>query len=412
MKEPLAFLLRPTTTKNIIGQTHVLSQGSLIQRMVENKFATSLIFYGPSGIGKTTFAIALANDLGIGYEIFNATTDKKQKLEKIISSIEADKKFILIIDEIHRMNKDKQDILLEYMETGKVYLFATTTENPFFTINPAIRSRANIIELKRLNTNEMFNYTKEMIANQKIVIDINDEALKYLADLSAGDVRSFINNLELFIELYNDKKIDLQLVLKVLPYAKNPSGAYGDDFHDLKSALQKSIRGSDVDAALYYFARLIEIGDYEVLMRRMVIMAYEDIGLANPAIPARVFTACNAFRNIGMPEGIIPLGLAICEMALSEKSNSAYEATSQALSDVRSGKIYDVPDHLRDAHYKSAKKLGRGIGYKNPHNYKNDWVDQQYISDELVGMQYYKNKTSSSYEKKVYELYLKMKKPS
>lgn len=407
--QPLAYLLRPESVKDIIGQKHILNKDGLISRMIEKQFCTSLIFYGPSGTGKTTFATALAKDLGIKYDMFNATYDKKEKLSKIISSAINEENFILIVDEIHRMNKDKQDILLEYMEKGNIKLFATTTENPYFVINPAIRSRANIIELKRVDKDDLFTYIKKLISEKKMDLNIEDEALSYLCEISSGDVRSLINSLELFLKLYPSEKINVTNVMKIIPNAKNPSGAYGDDFHDLKSGLQKSIRGSDVDAALYYFARLYEIGDYETLMRRMVIMAYEDIGMANPAIPPRVLQATNAFRQIGFPEGIIPLGLAIVDMALSEKSNSAYLATASAIKDIQDGLIYDVPDHLKDAHYKSATKLGRGIGYKYAHDYKNDWVDQQYLPNEIKDKKYYINKNHSAYEKRVYDLYLKMK---
>ncbi|KAF5295738.1 hypothetical protein FQA39_LY12911 [Lamprigera yunnana] len=321
---------------------------------------------------KTSFASALANDLGIEHGFFNASYDKKETLTKLIEKAITSDRFIIIIDEIHRLNKDKQDILLEYMEKGNIYLFATTTENPFFVINPAIRSRGQIIELKPITKDDMVIFIKNLINSKKISIEINDDALDYLCYASTGDVRSLINNIELFETLYQGQKVTLELISELIPYAKNPSGAYGDDFHDLKSALQKSIRGSDVDAALYYFARLAEIGDFETLMRRMTIMAYEDIGLANPMVPLRVSAACDAFRQIGMPEGIIPLGLAIVEMALSEKSNSAYLATQQAIKDVRNGLVHNVPDYLKDSHYASAKKLNRGIGYKYAHDYEND----------------------------------------
>ncbi|AUF83624.1 replication-associated recombination protein A [Mesoplasma syrphidae] len=410
MNQPLAFLLRPKSVNDIIGQTHILGPNDMIIKMIEKKFCTSLIFYGPSGTGKTTFAVALAEDLNIAYDTFNATYDKKERLTKIVNRAIDEPNFILIIDEIHRMNKDKQDILLEYMEKGNIKLFATTTENPFFVINPAIRSRANIIELKRVEAGEMFKYVKKLIANKTIKLSINDEALNYLCNLASGDVRTLINSLEIFVKLYSEQNIDINLVLKAVPNAKNPSGAYGDDIHDLKSAFQKSVRGSDVDAALYYFARLYEIGDYETLMRRMLIIAYEDIGMANPTLPPRILMATNAFRQLGFPEGIIPLGLAVIEMALSEKSNSAYLAVKQAHSDIQNGLVYDMPDYLKDAHYKSAKKLNRGIGYKYAHDYPNDWVDQQYLPNEIKDIKYYKNKSHSSYEKKVYELYLKMKK--
>ncbi|ATZ18795.1 recombination factor protein RarA [Williamsoniiplasma somnilux] len=408
-KKPLAFILRPISTRNIVGQSKINSSNGLIQKMIKNNFLTSLIFFGPPGTGKTSFAIALANDLNVKYEIFNASYDKKEKLDKIINLAKNENNFILIIDEIHRMNKDKQDLLLEHMEAGNLTIFSTTTENPFFVINPAVRSRSTIVKLESITNQEMFEYFDKLLSDKIINLKISNEALNYLIEIAGGDLRSAINNLELFINLYADEYIDLDLVLKVMPLAKTRSGGYGDDFHDLKSALQKSIRGSDINASLYYFSRLVQIGDFETLMRRMVIMAYEDIGLANPNIPIHVLKACESFRIIGMPEGIIPLGLAIVEMALSEKSNSAYLAVNKAMSDVEAGIILDVPNHLKDTHYKSAAKLGYGKNYKYPHDFKNDWVDQQYLPNEIKNVQYYKPKISSAYEKKVIELYERMK---
>lgn len=409
MQKPLAFLLRPTSTKEIVGQTKVNSENGLINKMIKNNFVSSLIFYGPPGTGKTSFAIALANDLKISYDIFNASYDKKTKLDQVIDQAKSHDQFIVIIDEIHRMNKDKQDLLLEHMEAGNLIVFSTTTENPFFVINPSVRSRSTIIKLESITHQEMFDYFQRLITTKKINLDISNEALQYLIDIASGDLRSAINNLEIFINLYHDQKITLDLVLEVMPLAKTRSGAYGDDFHDLKSALQKSIRGSDVDASLYYFARLAQIGDFETLMRRMVIMAYEDIGMANPNIPFHVFNACNAFRQIGMPEGIIPLGLAIVEMALSEKSNSAYLGVKAAIKDVENGLIYDILAHLKDTHYQSANKLGAGIGYQYPHDFPNDWVNQEYLPKEIKNIKYYKPKTTSIYEKRIVELYNKMK---
>ncbi|EOA07481.1 ATPase, AAA family, putative helicase subunit of the Holliday junction resolvase [Mycoplasma yeatsii 13926] len=408
MNKPLSFLLRPKSVKEIIGQSHILKENGLINKMIKNNYCTSLIFFGPSGVGKTSFAISLANDLNIEYELFNASYDKKEKLVKIIDKALSKDRFIVIIDEIHRLNKDKQDILLEYMEKGNIYVFSTTTENPFFVINPALRSRSLLIQLKSISSQEMFEYAKQLISENKISVNINDEALNYLSEICVGDVRSFLNSLELIQTLYQDEFIDIKQIKMILTMSKNSDSAYGDEFHDLKSALQKSIRGSDVDASLYYFSRLIELGDYETLMRRMVIMAYEDIGMANPTIPSRVVQSTMAFRQIGMPEGIIILGLSIVEMALSPKSNSAYLATKKAHQAVLNGEIYDIPKHLKDTHYKSAKKLGNGIGYKYPHDYKNSWVEQQYLPDEIKNIKFYEPK-NSVYEAKVYELYNKMK---
>lgn len=406
--KPLAFLLRPTTINAIVGQEKVLSQAGLIRRMVDQQFATSLIFYGPPGTGKTSFALALAQDLNLDYNLFNASYDKKEKLSQIIAQAQT-KKQILVIDEIHRMNKDKQDLLLEHMENGNLIVFFTTTENPFFVINPAIRSRATIVKVEPIQSEEMFHFLQKLITEQKIKLNISDEALNYLCQVAAGDLRSAINYLELFLNLYAEQKIDLTFVSQIIPNAQVKGAKYGDDLHDLKSALQKSVRGSDVDASLYYFARLMAIGDYETLMRRMMVMSYEDIGLANPQVPVHVVTACDAFRQLGMPEGIIPLGLAVVEMALSEKSNSAYLATNQAFTDIQSGLIYDVPDLLKDTHYKSAIKFGYGKGYQYPHNFPNDWVNQIYLPKEIKNVHYYQPKNHSVYEKRIWDLYQKMK---
>ncbi|KIM14133.1 replication-associated recombination protein A [Mycoplasma capricolum] len=408
MNQPLSFLLRPKSTKDIIGQTEILKSNGLINKMILNNYCTSLIFFGPSGVGKTSFAISLANDLKIDCEIFNASYDKKEKLINIIQNALKKERFILIIDEIHRLNKDKQDILLEYMEKGNIFVFSTTTENPFFVVNPALRSRSLLIELKPVNKDELISYAKKVINQYQLKIKISDEALDFLVQLSVGDVRTFLNYLELIDKLYSNEFIDIEKIKTIITVSKNPTAQDSDDFHDLKSALQKSIRGSDVDAALYYFSRLIELGDYESLMRRMIIISYEDIGLANPTIPSRVVQACSAFRQIGFPEGIIPLGLAIVEMSLSLKSNSAYLATNSALDFVKKGNIYSVPKHLKDNHYKSAIKLGIGIGYKYPHDYENDWVEQQYLPDEIKNKKFYNHK-NNQYESKVYQLYTRMK---
>ncbi|AXK51093.1 replication-associated recombination protein A [Spiroplasma alleghenense] len=406
MQQPLAMALRPKTISNIIGQSHIINDNKgIISRMVKNQFATNLIFHGPPGVGKTTLGIALASDLKKEYTIFNASIDKKEKLQKVVENIEENNQHIVIIDEIHRMNRDKQDFLLEFLETGKIILFAATTENPFFVINPAIRSRCNLINLQPISSKEMSEGLKKIIKDFEIELKIDDESLLYLSELANGDLRTAINWIEILINLYKGEKITLETIAEVIPEAKAKGSGYGDEFHDLKSALQKSIRGSDVNAALHYWSRLMELGDYETLMRRMVIMAYEDIGLANPTIPQRVYTATQSFRQIGMPEGRIILGLAIVEMALSEKSNSAYMATESALSDVRKGVCPPVPKFLRDSHYKSASKLGHGIGYKYPHNFLNNWVKQQYMPEEIKDVEYFKSKNNSKYEKKVLETY-------
>ncbi|ALD66238.1 replication-associated recombination protein A [Spiroplasma cantharicola] len=411
MNKPLSFLLRPDTLKNIIGQSHLINNKyGLISKMVEKKFITNLIFYGPPGVGKTSMAISIANDLKAKYDFFNASNDKKEKLQKLIESSNHDEQLILIVDEIHRMNRNIQDYLLEFIESKKVVVFLTTTENPYFVINPAIRSRCTILKLKEITIEEMKEGLKRVLKNNRITLDIEENAFENLCELSNGDLRVAINSIELMIELYSNIKINNEIIEAIFEQAVTKGTGEGDEYHDLKSALQKSIRGSDVDAALHYWARLMQIGDYEVLMRRMIIMAYEDIGLANPTIPIRVYQACQTFRQIGMPEGRIILGLAIIEMALSEKSNSSYLALEKALEDVKNGLAPPIPPYLRDNHYRNAHKLGHGIGYKYAHDYENDWVQQQYLPDEIKDINYFTFKPHSSYEKKLMEIYIKFTK--
>ncbi|ASP28082.1 recombination factor protein RarA [Spiroplasma corruscae] len=407
MKQPLSYILRPKTVNDVVGQSHLINkENGLVSRMIEKRFLTNLIFYGPPGIGKTSLAISLANDLKIDYDFFNASNDKKEKLQSIVKNIN-DNEFVLIIDEFHRMNKSIQDFLLEYIESKKLVVFITTTENPYFVINPAVRSRSTILQLKEITEDEMFNGLNKILLKIDNKTVIKEDGLRAISSRSNGDLRFAINMIEIIQELYNDKVIDKDFIdqLSFINSAKGSS--YGDEFHDLKSALQKSIRGSDVNASLHYFARLFEIGDYETLMRRMIIIAYEDIGLANPSIPVRVVNACNAFRQVGMPEGRIILGLVIIEMALSEKSNSSIMAIDNAIADVRKSNIPPIPSYLRDNHYDSSAKLNHTYNYKYAHDYPNDYVEQQYMPDLIKNKKYYIPKTHNIYEKKLVDIYNK-----
>lgn len=407
MNKSLANILRPKSLQQIIGQTHLLGQDAIIAKIVKTSFCPNLIFYGPPGVGKTTLAHVLSKELKANTFFFNASNDKKEKLVKFSENIIDSAKNIIIIDEIHRMNTNIQDYLLEIMEERKIVIFALTTENPFFVINPAIRSRSTILSLKEVTSEEMYSGLKENLKQEKIFLDIDDEAFRYICESANGDVRYAINCFEILINLYSDKKVDFELTQKIFQHPNIKGYKDGDEFHDLKSALQKSVRGSDVNASLHYWARLMEIGDYETLMRRMTIMAYEDIGLANPMIPMRVSIACDQFRKIGMPEGRIILGLAIIEMALSEKSNSSLSAIDSAISDVKNGLTPTIPIHIRDNHYKNAHKLNLGIGYKYPHDFPNDYVDQNYMPKDLKNVEYFKPKTHSVYESKIINLYNK-----
>lgn len=402
MLQPLATILRPQTLSDVIGQTNLVnSKDGVIFKIIEKKFLPSLILHGLPGTGKTSLAQVIAQELKYPFALFNAAIDKKQDLEKIITLAKKEKNFLLIIEEIHRMNRDRQDLLLQYIEQGTFTLIACTSENPYFVVNPALRSRCLMIELKPISNQEMFIGLKKVIKENKIFkLNISDEALKMICDLTSGDLRIAINILELTNNLYPKKKIDVKLISNIVPKASSWNFKEGDEHHDLKSALQKSIRGSDVDAAIYYLARLLASGDYEALLRRLLIIAYEDIALANPAIPLRVQGAVATFRQIGMPEGIIPLGLAVTEMALSEKSNSTNEAIQKAYQDVLNGKIYPIPDYLREGVAFNKKQQ-----YQYPPNFKNSYVKQQYLPDQLVNIKYYQPKLHNTYERKINQLY-------
>ncbi len=407
MKKSLAFVLRPQTIENVIGQKHLINDNQgIISRMIKYNFATSLIFYGKPGIGKTSIALALANDLKLTYTIFNASLDKKSDLEKILDQVNNHQQSIIIVEEIHRMNKDRQDILLQAIEQGYLIMFACTTENPFFVINPALRSRSQIITLEPINHDEMYIGLKNIIKRAKLNINIEQNTLKSISKIANGDLRIALNIIELAINLYPNDKITDKIIENLAPLSNLVNDTNGDEHYDLLSALQKSIRGSNVDASLHYLSRLLRGGDFQSLLRRLLIIAYEDVGLANPIIPVKVKTAVDTFTQIGMPEGIIPLGLVVCEMALSEKSNSAYLAINQAINDVtKLGQAYPIPKHLRDNHYPLAKKLKHGINYKYPHNFPNHYVKQQYLPKEMDEKNYYKAQTHNLYEKKVQSIY-------
>lgn len=383
-------ILKPKSISQIIGQTHLLEKDGLILKMIEKKQCFSLIFYGPPGIGKTSLAISIANDLKIPYSIFNPAINSKEELIKIINLAKLSNDYLIIIDEAHRMNKDKQDILLPLIEQDVVHVFLTTTENPFFSIVPAIRSRCQIIPLYPISYLEMVEGIKKIIKDHHLNIRINDDLIKQIALFCNGDLRVLINIFQILIDLYSDEnnEISQDVLNHVLLTSQQKGYVDGDEIHDLKSALQKSIRGSDVDASLYYLGRLIKIGDYEIIFRRLLIIAYEDINLANPNLCMRVSNAIESARITGFPEARYILSAIVTEMALSEKSNRTSLAIDAILNDLDHGQVYNVPNHLRDNHYKSAYKLGVK-GYVYPHDYPYDYVKQNYLPDELKDKKYY-----------------------
>ena len=401
MDKPLAIKLRPKSIDDIIGQEHLVGNNGPIRNFVNNKKIFSMILYGTPGIGKTSIACAIADSTDLKYRMLNAVVNNKKDIEIVIEEAKMYDGIILIMDEIHRLNKDKQDILLPHLESGLITLIGLTTSNPYHKINPAIRSRCQIFELKPLTLEEVINGLKKACKCEDLKeIKIKDDVITYIAKLSSGDLRSAYNLLEICYYSTSDKKITMDVVTKI----NNKPALFADKdetgHYDLLSALQKSIRGSDVNAALHYLARLLVIEDLDSIYRRLSVIAYEDIGLANPSIGPKVDAAINACERVGLPEARIPLAAIVCEMALSPKSNSAYMALNAAISDIESGNNYPIPENIRiDT-----------TTYKYPHDYPGGYVKQQYLPDNLKNRKYYKAKHTSKYEKQLDEIYQKIEK--
>ncbi|MBJ7618548.1 replication-associated recombination protein A [Weissella confusa] len=419
MQQPLAFRMRPRTIEEIVGQQHLVGEGKIINRMVTAKMLSSMILYGPPGTGKTSIASAIAGSTKYAFRILNAATDSKKDLQIVAEEAKMSGTVVLLLDEIHRLDKTKQDFLLPHLESGRIVLIGATTENPYLSILPAIRSRTQIFEVKPLSEDDMKTAIQRALTDKERGLGnfdavLDDEAERQLVYATNGDLRSALNGLELAVKSTapsEDGKvhITLPIVEETVQRKALTADKDGDGHYDVISALQKSIRGSDTDAALHYLARLIEAGDLPIIARRLRVIAYEDIGLANPAVAARAVTAIEAAEKLGFPEARIPLANATIELALSPKSNSAYTAIDAALADVRKGRTGDVPDHLRDAHYKGAEKLGHGVEYVYPHGHPGDWVPQQYLPDKLNGANYFVSAGNSKVEQAYKEQYQKLR---
>ena len=396
MFEPLAVKLRPNNIDEVIGQKHLLGENKILRNITENGKIFSMILYGKPGIGKTTIALAIVKQLGLKCRTLNAVINNKKDFDIAIEEAKMYKGLVIIMDEIHRLNKDKQDLLLPYLESGLIVLIGMTTSNPYHKINPAIRSRCQIFELKELTEEDIIEALNRAIKTEYLKgIEITDESIKYIANLSSGDLRFAYNLLDVAYSSVKDKKITIEIIKSinskpVMFHDKNEDGHY-----DVISAFQKSIRGSDVDAALHYLARLIEAEDLDILYRRMTVIAYEDIGLANPSIGPKVEAAIAACERLGLPEGRIPLGDIVIELALSPKSNSGHLALDEALNDIRKGNTGNVPSNIKTT----------SPDYKYPHDYPNHWVYQQYMPDNLINKKYYHPNTTSKYEKALKSVY-------
>ena len=395
--EVLADKLRPKCIDDIIGQKHLVGPDKVIRNLVENNHIVSMILYGKPGIGKTSIACAIANQIDKPYRMLNATINNKQDFDIVIEEAKMNGEMIIIMDEIHRLNKDKQDLLLPYIENGLIILIGMTTSNPYHKINPAIRSRCQIFELKELTIEDIKEGIDKASKHLKDIV-IDEEAKSVIARLSSGDLRSAINLLEVSYYATKDKHVTLEVVEKINAKAVFFSDANEDAHYDVLSGLQKSIRGSDVDASLHYLARLIAEGDLDSIYRRLSVIAYEDIGLANPAMGPKVMAAIHASELVGLPEARIPLGTLVAEMALSPKSNSAHVALDTALADIESGTTGNLPNHI-----KTNSPL-----YKYPHDYPNAWVKQQYLPDNIKNKKYY-NPKPNKYEDNLNKLHQEMK---
>lgn len=410
MSAPLADRIRPQNIDEVVGQSHLLGKGKLLGNIIKKGEIPNMIFYGPSGVGKTTVANIIAKNTGKKLYRLNATTASVSDIKDIISSLDSFLTMngvLLYLDEIQHFNKKQQQSLLEFMENGKITLIASTTENPYFYIYNAVLSRSVVFEFKPISPEEI---KKALVRGAKILADdefkgcnftVTDDALEHMAQMCGGDVRKAINSLEIAaLAASPDKDFNITVDLDLAEQASQKKSIKydksGDTHYDLLSAFQKSLRGSDPDAAIHYLARLIAGGDLQIICRRLLVVASEDIGLAYPQAVSIVKSCVDSALQLGFPEARIPLAQAVLLLATAPKSNSAIMAIDNALSDIESIDVGEVPEHLKDSHYSGAKKLGHGTEYKYPHSFPNNYVKQTYLPDKIKNKTYYtygKNKT-------------------
>ena len=398
--KPLAELMRPQKLEDFIGQKDIIGKNKPLYNLITSKRIPNCILYGPSGTGKTTLANIMANYSDKKFYKLNATTASVKDIQEITESLDSLLNYngvVIYIDEIQHFSKKQQQALLEFIENGRVTLIASTTENPYFAIHKAILSRCNIFQFKNISTEEIIEGLDKAInrlINEGVEVDYSKEALKYISEISQGDYRKSYNILELAInsQLTKVKKISVEYI-EGLNQSHIRADASGDEYYNFLSALQKSIRGSDPDAAIHYLARLIKSGNLQAIIRRLSVIAAEDIGLAHPNALGVVNSGIELALKVGLPEASLILAELVIYLATLPKSNSAYLAISRAMNDLENKNIGEVPNHLKDAHYGGAKNLGVS-GYKYPHDYENHYVKQEYMPEELKGSVYYKPQTN------------------
>lgn len=387
MEELLAIKLRPNNISEVVGQKHLLGKNKILYNLVKNKKIFSMILYGSPGIGKTSIALAMVKELGLRYRMLNAVINNKKDFDVVIEEAKMYNGMVVLVDEIHRMNKDKQDLLLPYLESGIIILIGMTTSNPYHSINPAIRSRCQLFELLPLTEEDIKDAIKSAVERNVLKdVKIDDEAIDYISKVSGKDLRSAYNLLEVSYYSTSDGVINLDILKNINGKAKMFFDKNEDGYYDVISAFQKSIRGSDVNASLHYLARLVEAEDLDIILRRLAVIVYEDIGLANPMMGPKVMAAIESAKMLGLPEARIPLAEVVIELALSPKSNSAEMAIDLALNELRSKNVGNVPKHLHNGN----------PAYLYPHSYKNDYVRQQYLPDNIRDSVYYHPKNNKN----------------
>ena len=409
MNSPLADRIRPKKIEDVAGQRHLLEEGRVLRKIIDSGDVPNLIFYGPSGVGKTTVAKIIAANCGKKLCYLNATTASTADIKEIINSIggiDTAGGILLYLDEIQYFNKKQQQILLSYIETGDITLIAATTENPYFYVYNAILSRSTVFEFKALSAEDIKTAVSRAIgvleSEKGKEIKISDESLLKLCRAAAGDVRKALNMLELcLLTSENSTEIDIKddtaeevLAANAVRYDRE-----GDEHYDIISAYQKSMRGSDPDAAVYYLGRLLAAGDLISACRRLLVCACEDVGLAYPQIIPIVKAAVDTAREVGLPEARLPLADAVILVATAPKSNSAHDAINAAMADIERGVGGDIPRHLQNRHFDGEDALVKGQHYKYPHEYPNHYVNQQYLPDEIKGKQYYHFGTNKTEQK-------------